>query len=770
MRAAKIAIAALLFTAPILAMDNSGAGGVGNDKPSIELRSEIPEYYNTEYNDTDGDGLYEIFCFGQGFIRGFDPPSYRPVLSLDGITGFPQFKDLGNNGSIEVIVYNKAPGYFNCSVFSGDDFGELWRGPDINGTLAFNTVKDADGDTENEFIWIADRGHSAQNASSVLIWGWENRTLEWESLPILNDTGVYDSCTIKNIDSDPAPEIILDVQDQRQRIYHTESLLVYDGLTHQLQWKVVSDGSTHYMAYRDFIKDLDNDSRMEVMLDYRVTNETGFNTSGFLILSGETGAVIWNVTTVGNFTYPGLYDLDGDGGTDVLISGRDGDYARPYNATYEVFDIRERQRVWVLGPNQQDGMTYGEMTANDIDGDGRSEIIFSNDTSAGTEDVYWFHKYQILDGQNFSVLWSSPDSEGRAQLLDTASFCDTERPVIILSSFSQEGWTFSNGSISIISTDDFRELWRSPTYPGKAETWVEDYVNDSRKELLLWFQYPGANTEQAILIDTRTFTQLWASPQADEFFPYFSLTGIDIAGDPGVELVFINESIGMIYSGNGVTSVTNRTIMLFNGTTFEQIWRSDMTNDGAEIMTAWDFDNDSNVEVVLNEYHEGWGQWAYYFTIWEFPRMDIAEPGMYSDPPSIVLKTPVNGDVLHGLVNVSGTAIDDIRVTSVGIRVDEGPWNPAALRLSAGDRFCDWNMSWNTSAVSNGTHRISARAFDGQHLSPEVSINVTIKAPVPDPPRVPRTTVGSVYEALCPALAIIFIAVLAIFLAFRMRK
>jgi hypothetical protein len=770
MQAAKIAIAALLLMAPLLATGSFGADGASKDAPFIEFRSAIPDWYNIVYNDTDRDGIYEIFCQGRDFLRVFDPPSYNLVLSLDDIYENSLFEDLNNNASIQIIIYYKGIDHFNCSVISGTDFRELWRSPDINGSLISNTVKDLDGDGVKEFVWIAHDNSSGQNISRVQIWSWENRTLEWESPPILKDASGYDSLTIMNIDSDPQPEIIVDVQDPRGGIFDTESLKVYDGLTHQLQWEIVSDGAVHYMTHDMFVEDMYNDSSKEILLEYRETNSTGWNSSGLLLLSSETGAILWNVTTVGNFSSPQFGDLDGDGGTEVLISGRDGDYPSPYNATYEIFDIGQRQRIWFVGPCQQNSYTYGEMSAKDINGDGKSEIIFDNTSFPENDRSNWSSRYQILDGQNFSVLWNSPEIEGGLWEFDTASFCDTERPVILLNGFSEDTETGSNGSLRVISTDDFRELWRSPTYAGRLETTVEDYVNDSRKELLLTYQYPGSNENRAILIETRTFNVLWTSPATDGSIPYFTITSADLAGDSGAELIFINTSFGTIYSGNSVSSVTNTTIMLFNTTTFEEIWRSDTSNDGAWISAAWDLDNDSNVELVLNEYHEDYAQWEYYLTIWEFPRANIAEPGMYSEPPSIDLQKPKNGDVLWGIVNVSGIATDDYRVSSVEVRIDDGPWIPAALRLSADKRFCDWNLTWNASLLVNGTHRISARSFAGQRQSPEVSVTVTVKEPEVKRPKPPQTTLGAFPDPVCLALALVCLAGVAFFIVYRLRK
>jgi hypothetical protein len=659
-------------------------------------------------------------------------------------------------------------------VISGKDFTEIWRSPDIDGSLVDKTVKDVDGDGWDDFVWIRHHVVSGQNATSVQMWSWENRSLEWESPPLLNDTARYDSLTLKNIDADPAQEILVVVRDLNADLYDIESIRVYDGLTHELQWELVADDAVRYMDHDRFVGDQNGDARMEVLLESRRTNGTGQNISGLLLLSGETGAVLWNVTTAGSFHHPEFGDLDGDGGTEVLISGRDGEYPKAHNTTFEIFDLKRHERAWALGPCHANASEYSEMTARDVDGDGKSEILFSNITS--TENAGWYRprQYQLLDGTNYSVMWNFSQTDGYYWEFDAASFCHTERPVILLTGRSvDENGIYpreTNGSLRVFSTDDFRELWRSPVYPGGIDTFVEDYVNDSRDELLLVIENPDSRMAQAVLFDTRTFHELWTSPPTDSSFMMNSLMGVDIAGSPAPELLFVNESYGMIYSGNSVHSVTNRTLMLFNGTTFEEIWRSETSTSGGWISSAWDFDNDSSIEVIFNEYSEGYPNWGHYLTVWEFPRADVAEPGIYSGPPDIDLRTPKNSDILWGPVNISGIATDDYRIRSVEVRIDNGTWLPAVLNLSTDLRFGEWILVWNASELINGTHRISARSFDGQRFSTEASVTVTVQQPKAKRPRSSDTRLGGFPDPLYVLIALAALSAVVWFIVVRRRR
>lgn len=96
-------------------------------------------------------------------------------------------------------------------------------------------------------------------------------------------------------------------------------------------------------------------------------------------------------------------------------------------------------------------------------------------------------------------------------------------------------------------------------------------------------------------------------------------------------------------------------------------------------------------------------------------------------PPSIAILNPAEGAVVSGIVNVSGTAVDDLEVVSVSIRIDNGTWQ-------AVNGTTRWSCLWNTSTVSNGTHRVTVRAADRARYSPEVAVDITVDNRPSNPP------------------------------------
>jgi chitinase len=73
-------------------------------------------------------------------------------------------------------------------------------------------------------------------------------------------------------------------------------------------------------------------------------------------------------------------------------------------------------------------------------------------------------------------------------------------------------------------------------------------------------------------------------------------------------------------------------------------------------------------------------------------------------PPTVTLVTPANGATVSGIPAVTANASDNVAVTKVEFYLD------GAL-LSAGN-VPPYSYSWDTSAVANGPHTLSAKAYD----------------------------------------------------------
>jgi concanavalin A-like lectin/glucanase superfamily protein/galactose oxidase-like protein/Big-like domain-containing protein/purple acid phosphatase-like protein/Kelch motif protein len=76
-----------------------------------------------------------------------------------------------------------------------------------------------------------------------------------------------------------------------------------------------------------------------------------------------------------------------------------------------------------------------------------------------------------------------------------------------------------------------------------------------------------------------------------------------------------------------------------------------------------------------------------------------------TQPPSVSMTVPSNGDTLFDTVNVSANASDNVGVTSVQFLLDD---NPLATALTS----APYTMTWDTTTASNTTHTLSASALD----------------------------------------------------------
>ncbi len=108
-----------------------------------------------------------------------------------------------------------------------------------------------------------------------------------------------------------------------------------------------------------------------------------------------------------------------------------------------------------------------------------------------------------------------------------------------------------------------------------------------------------------------------------------------------------------------------------------------------------------------------------------------ATPALAADttPPTVAMKAPLNGGTVSGSyfdnVACSATASDAVGVGRVEFLVDG--------KLTNTERSAPYTCTWDTRTVANGTHVLTARAFDaaGNSASASVDVNVANAASAP---------------------------------------
>ncbi len=107
------------------------------------------------------------------------------------------------------------------------------------------------------------------------------------------------------------------------------------------------------------------------------------------------------------------------------------------------------------------------------------------------------------------------------------------------------------------------------------------------------------------------------------------------------------------------------------------------------------------------------------------PRLTISyEDGSTAVAPTVAVSQPVAAETVKGTVTVKAGAVDDGAVTQVQFLLDGNA-------LGSADTTAPYEVSWNTTGASNGSHTLSARATDeagNQQTSAGVSVTVANSA------------------------------------------
>jgi beta-mannanase len=98
-------------------------------------------------------------------------------------------------------------------------------------------------------------------------------------------------------------------------------------------------------------------------------------------------------------------------------------------------------------------------------------------------------------------------------------------------------------------------------------------------------------------------------------------------------------------------------------------------------------------------------------------------------PPTVALTAPASSATVSGsAVNIAASATDNVGVTKVDFMVDSAIVNT--------DTIAPYAYAWNSTKTANGTHVISAKAYDAAGNGATTSVSVTVNNPVAAPSRI----------------------------------
>jgi len=105
--------------------------------------------------------------------------------------------------------------------------------------------------------------------------------------------------------------------------------------------------------------------------------------------------------------------------------------------------------------------------------------------------------------------------------------------------------------------------------------------------------------------------------------------------------------------------------------------------------------------------------------------LTISYPTADATAPSVVITSPT-GDTVTGTIAVQASASDDVGVSKVDFLIDN--------QLAASDTSSPYGYSWNTAAVADGQHTITAKAYDAAGNAGTASRTVTVSNTTTTPP------------------------------------
>ena len=88
--------------------------------------------------------------------------------------------------------------------------------------------------------------------------------------------------------------------------------------------------------------------------------------------------------------------------------------------------------------------------------------------------------------------------------------------------------------------------------------------------------------------------------------------------------------------------------------------------------------------------------------------------------PTVSLSSPASGSTVSGAVSVAANSSDNVGVSGVQFMLD-------GSNIGSEDTVAPYSMSWDTTAVSNGTHSLAARARDAAgNATTSATVSVTV--------------------------------------------
>ncbi|HSE18108.1 MAG TPA: Ig-like domain-containing protein [Pyrinomonadaceae bacterium] len=689
--------------------------------------------------DVDGNGTKEIIIGYNDKVSVLDHtgtqlPGWPQTIDLQNngahIQISPAVADLDDDGSPEIVAAND-----KNQMFIWRANGTLWSGwpKNLAGFMTSIAIDDLNGDGQKEIIIAAGGsvGVRVFDKNGVLLPGWPVNTNALNSPPAIGD-----------VDGDGQKEIVVATLTGPTRLY----MIKANGVVMPNWPKAINPQlASNFLAWSyPTLGDLDGDGAMECVIG---------SANGFVYAFRADGSFVpgWpQATKAVAVNAPAIGDIDGDGLPEV-IAGNDRIIENNASADY-LFAWHADGTILPNWPVKYDrqitasSFGYGAPALADLDQDGRADVIVTSDTTSGSYSALNAYKY---DGSKVPG-FPKPTLDTGAFVTNTVAVADLDSDGLM-----EMAWIDRNAKLYV---------WDLSAPSTAVAPWPM-FQHDER--------HTGASLPTP---ETIPPTAIITSPVAGANvagFVNITTQASDNVGVVNIELYKDNVLVGSstqspftfewitIFEGNGPHTFVSKAYDAAGnvGTSAPVVFNVDNTSPAAAITApsdgalltgsvvtiSADATDNSGIQTV-DFYYDGniliGTDTSAPFTVsWNTSVVSSGDHVLYAVatdtagnstssssitvtldnlPPFVAFTYPANGASITGIVNLAVNAFDVVGVQKVEYYRD----GSVLLGTSSSAPF---GLSWDTSAVTEGSHTLFAVATDlagNTATSATISVNV----------------------------------------------
>jgi len=654
--------------------------------------------------DLDGDGHPEIVAgFAWSGLTVYHGDSHGlaytvPIFNLAAV----RIADVEGDGPLEV-VYGDAQ-WGDVHVLNGATGAEKWSLDNPEHGVTDVAVGDVDGDGVADVIWGA--GYSSTGADHLYVADSVTRIRKWESP---DRVGPFYALDFGDVDGDGAQELLYSSFESDSG-YSDGSYSVRDAATKALEYESGPVLPSNFMGiWRVRSANVDDDPQREIF----VGSGDGY-TGIILAFDGLTHEEQWRVTLVSGLEVTALQvaDVDGDGRLELVAAVGKVHSGAPGQYVY-VFDAATGALEW-QSPSLGSGWpTLSLLRMADLNDDGRPEIVVAN----------WGGELYVLDAVARTVRLTTADlditaletpdrdGDGRAEILVGTASGKIERLDPATGAVAQILGDFE-GQIDGLAVVDLTGDGVADLVFGLADRLrVADGASGTllfssevlgsgvgAQDSLFAADLDGDGTAEVVVNVGGGLMAFTAVVTPDTIPPSVAIT----APSEGALVSGVVPIVASASDDFGVTVVEFYLDGALLGSDptpapYAFYWNTGPVAPGPHALTAKAKDAAGNTGTsgVVN------------VTV-----KDVAAP-------SVLLTSPTNGSVVLGTVSIAATASDNVGVTRVEFYVDGV--------FKGSDVTSPYAYDWNTTTVANGSHFLSARAYDAAaNVGYSGSVTVTV--------------------------------------------